>query len=405
MLKLDENPIGEYIPKVGFPKTFMGCIFKHGLVTTLYVYFGHKGNIWERIFLSWGYRRGRKHDRRLWKLVQKFESQSGYDPERIAEYPHEMIIDALSKATTLSNDFFNFHPRQGRGFSLHPIIQQIIREASAEELFKIASGKMQLERDSYILLEEILHNPRTSREAKLYITLKSGDLAFQVYSSLRDTLTIPEIQFVSNSRNYLVLEDILSDPSTPEDILAKYVNGPTTINMRKVVVNNPYVVALIEEARTLTDLEGLVSLSRKPFPCVRTEVARNLYCPPYVLEELANDPKWLVKLTAAKNPNTSSLAVAKVLSEIRKDKYETQIGTETRYECVAACHDGERWEYVEYPVYDTRYGYVSKSLETAREILHAHTHNRVEILDYLRKLNPELSKAIVQSEPANCNNT
>lgn len=206
------------------------------------------------------------------------------------------------------------------------------------------------------------------------------------------------LAMLADDPSSLVRSAVAEHPNTPEDILGRLVNDDPDKDVREAVANNPRVIALIKKAKTSIDPDILFRLAQKPFPCVRTEVARNLFCPIPALEELAEDPRWLVKLSAAKNPNTPPLAVAKVLREIRKDQYKVQTRTETRNECVAACHDGERWEYVDYPVFDTRYGYVSKSLETAREILGFHAKNQTAILHHLKELNPELYEALTKSK-------
>ncbi|MBW2972678.1 hypothetical protein KY359_06595 [Candidatus Woesearchaeota archaeon] len=334
-------------------------------------------------------------------LVRRMEK--GGSPEKIAKYPRDAIIEALSKARYLSHDFFIFHPGKERAASLHPSLQQIMDSASGDELSRIASGEM----GHHVVLDDILQNPKTPREAVLHIALRSHtsslipDIAFKAYSSLRDNLTPAELRFVSNSHNHSVLQDILSDPNTPEDILARYANEPVvrvndsySLHVGEFVTGNPYIVSLTEKARKTTDLDGLVRLAQKPFPCVRLEVARNPSCPTQALDELARDPRWLVKLAAAKNPNTSPAPVARVLGEIRRDSYKVQTGTITVHECVAACHDGARWEYVDYPVMDTRYGYISKSLETAREVLDSHPRDTPTILFQLKILNHELLDAL-----------
>lgn len=193
---------------------------------------------------------------------------------------------------------------------------------------------------------------------------------------------------------------VAKNPATPEDILGDLVNNDPDENVRKTVVDNPYVQKLLAQAGKTTSSEVIVSLSQKPFPCVRAAVAQSSFAPVHVLKNLAHDNLWGVRLDAAKNQNTPWNEVAFILSTTQKDQYEKKVGV---------THEGS-WDFVDgicppikvpVDIIETRESYINKSLEVAGEILEKHDANREKIMGRLTKLNPALWTALREVNLAN----
>jgi len=182
------------------------------------------------------------------------------------------------------------------------------------------------------------------------------------------------------------------NPDTPEPVLGRLINEDPDKSVREAVRKNPQVVALLSLAANSAAPEELDELARKPFPCVREKVALNLLTPPKTLKNLAeNDPRRMVRLAAAKNPNTPWESMALVLGQTKKEPVKGVVDTRIEGHWVSC--DTIEYESVNI-IGIIRYEYPSSTLEILREILRQHLPDRRLIMEKLKEINPELYDAL-----------
>ncbi len=201
-------------------------------------------------------------------------------------------------------------------------------------------------------------------------------------SFLKGTNHLPTLLEEFSNPLWIIREAVALNPLTPEDILGTYVNTDKRLEVRKAVAENPRIKAMIARIEQSKDPEVLAGYVPKPFPCVRTAAAKSLFTSPQDLRRLAEDEKWGVAFTAAQNPNCPWEAVAFVLGKMRKEE-EYEFFTEMAY--CGSIHE----------IAIPKIGFFEESLKKASAIMGPHLADKDKIMGQLKKLNPDLYKALI----------